>query len=196
VDHAKVATYGDILSGARSAGDSVAIIGAGGIGFDVAEFLVTPKAETNDAATFFDTWGVDSSFTVAGALKGDPLAPRPTTRKVTMLQRKAEKPGKSLGVSTGWILRNTLRKHGVEMLVGVSYDRIDDAGLHYTLDGKPEVLAVDTVVLCAGQESQSGLFETLQERGVAATMIGGAKEASELDALRAIDEGVRLAQSF
>jgi len=196
VEHAKVATYSEILSGARSAGDSVAIIGAGGIGFDVAEFLVTPKAETNDPATFFDTWGVDGSFASAGALKGDPLAPRPSARKVTMMQRKSEKPGKGLGVTTGWILRNTLRKHGVDILAGVNYDRIDDAGLHYTLEGNQHVLAVDTVVLCAGQESQDGLFEALQKSGVAVTMIGGAKEASELDALRAIDEGVRLAQTF
>ena len=194
VDHPKVATYAQILSGEVTAGKTVALIGAGGIGFDVAEYLVTPSNETADS--FFETWGVDSSFTAPGALRGDPLAPVAGARDVTVLQRKPGKPGKSLGVSTGWILRNALRKHGVEMLAGVSYERIDDAGLHIMLDGKPQVIAADTIVLCSGQEPVRDLHETLVGQGITATMIGGAKEASELDALRAISEGVRLAQTF
>ena len=194
IDHAKVATYAQILSGEREAGNTVAVIGAGGIGFDVAEYLVTKPAENIE--TFFNTWGVDGSFTAAGALNGDPLAPMEGARQVTVLQRKPAKPGKSLGVSTGWILRNALRKHGVEMLAGVTYERIDDAGLHITLDGKPQVIAADTIVLCSGQEPVRDLYAALVEQGIATTMIGGAKEASELDALRAIDEGVRLAQTF
>jgi len=194
IDHPSVATYAQILSGERTAGARVAVIGAGGIGFDVAEYLVTAPTLTTDA--FFDIWGVDGQFTAAGALNGDPLAAVTGTREVTVLQRKADKPGKSLGVSTGWILRNALRKHGVEMLAGVSYDLIDDAGLHIALNGEPQVIAADTVVLCSGQEPVRGLHEALKERGIDATLIGGAKEASELDALRAINEGVRLAQTF
>ena len=194
IDHPSVATYAQILSGERIAGDCVAVIGAGGIGFDVAEFLVTPSSE--NASTFFKTWGVDGDFATSGALAGNPLAPVPSARAVTVLQRKTDKPGKTLGVSTGWILRNTLHKHGVKFLGGVSYDLINDDGLHITLDGAPQVIAADTIVLCSGQESVRGLFDTLEAQGIKATMIGGAKEASELDALRAINEGVRLAQRF
>jgi 2,4-dienoyl-CoA reductase (NADPH2) len=113
-----------------------------------------------------------------------------------MLQRKAAKPGAGLGVSTGWILRNALRKHGVEAMGGVTYDRIDDAGLHILTDESPMIISADTIVLCTGQEPERALAEELAARGVTVTMIGGAKEAAELDALRAIDEGVRLAQSL
>jgi 2,4-dienoyl-CoA reductase (NADPH2) len=178
------------------AGDTVVVMGAGGIGHDVAEFLVTGSAEVHNADTFCETWGVDPEFAASGALVGDPLAPTPSRRKVVMLQRKTSKPGAGLGVSTGWILRNALRKHGVEALGGVVYDRIDDAGLHILMDGKPEVIAADTIVLCTGQEPERALAAALAARGVTVTMIGGAKEAAELDALRAIDEGVRLAQSL
>jgi len=194
IGHAKVATYAQILSGERTAGKRVAIIGAGGIGFDVAEYLVTAPDTTGEG--FYKTWGVDKNFATSGALDGDPLAPVTSAREVTVLQRKSEKPGKSLGVSTGWILRNALRKHGVEMRAGVSYDRIDDEGLHIVLDGQPKTIAADTIVLCSGQERVHALHDALLEKGVDADMIGGAKEASELDALRAINEGVRLAQSF
>ena len=196
IDHPSVATYAEILSGDRLAGDTVAVMGAGGIGHDVAEFLVTEPAETQNPDTFCDTWGVDPDFATSGALAGDPLAPKPSRRKVVMLQRKSSKPGAGLGVSTGWILRNALRKHGVEALGGVVYVRIDDAGLHILMDGKPRVIAADTIVLCTGQEPERALAEGLNARGATVTMIGGAKEAAELDALRAIDEGVRLAQSL
>ena len=196
VDHPSVATYAEILSGARAAGETVAVMGAGGIGHDVAEFLVTEPAEAHNTDAFCDTWGVDPKFATSGALAGDPLAPKPSRRKVVMLQRKASKPGTGLGVSTGWILRNALRKHGVEALGGVVYDRIDDAGLHIMVDGAPKIIAADTIVLCTGQEPERALAEDLIARGATVTMIGGAKEAAELDALRAIDEGVRLAQSL
>lgn len=196
IDHPKVANYTDVLSGRRQVGPTAAIMGSGGIGFDVAEFLVTPSSEVHRVGAFFRTWGVDQTFTSAGALVTDPLAPVEGKRKVTMLQRKATRPGKHLGVSTGWILRNALQKHGVETLAGVSYERIDDEGLHITMDGKPQLVAADTIVLCTGQDSEVGLYAGLMERGVPTTVIGGAKEAAELDALRAIDEGVRLAQSF
>jgi 2,4-dienoyl-CoA reductase (NADPH2) len=196
VDHPSVATYAEILSGARVAGDTVAVMGAGGIGHDVAEFLVTEPAEAHDTGAFCETWGVDPAFATSGALVGDPLAPKSSRRKVVMLQRKTSKPGAGLGVSTGWILRNALRKHGVEALGGVVYDRIDDAGLHILMDGEPKIIAADTIVLCTGQEPERALADELGARGVTVTMIGGAKEAAELDALRAIDEGVRLAQSL
>jgi 2,4-dienoyl-CoA reductase (NADPH2) len=196
IDHPKVATYAEILCGAREAGQTVAIMGAGGIGHDVAEFLVTHPAEVNENAAFFDTWGVDGQFRAVGALTGDPLAAVPAKRKVVMLQRKMAKPGQSLGVSTGWILRNALRKHGVETLAGVVYERIDDEGLHITWNGEPRTIAADTIVLCTGQEPERALYKALAARGVPASMIGGAAEAAELDALRAIDEGVRLAQSL
>lgn len=195
VDHHSVATYAEILSGDRVAGDVVAVMGAGGIGHDVAEFLVA-ETEPQSSAAFCETWGVDPDFATSGALAGDPLAPVPTRRKVVMLQRKASKPGAGLGVSTGWILRNALRKHGVEAMGGVVYDRIDDAGLHIFIDNEPKTIAADTIVLCTGQEPERTLAEDLSASGVNVTMIGGAKEAAELDALRAIDEGVRLAQSF
>jgi 2,4-dienoyl-CoA reductase (NADPH2) len=196
IDHPKVATYAEILSGERTAGKSVAIMGAGGIGFDVAELLVTPAVETNGSEAFFHTWGVDGSFSTPGALNADPLAPLNGARKVIMLQRKTSKPGDGLGVSTGWILRNALRKYGVEMLAGVSYERIDDQGLHIVIDGRRQVIAADTIVLCTGQESDHALHAALVERGISATVVGGAKEAAELDALRAIDEGIRVAQSL
>ena len=196
IDHPSVATYAEILSGNRAAGDTVVVMGAGGIGHDVAEFLVTEPAETHNTDAFCETWGVDPHFTTSGALAGDPLAPKPSRRKVVMLQRKTSKAGAGLGVSTGWILRNALRKHGVEALGGVVYDRIDDAGLHIVMDGEPKIIAADTIVLCTGQEPERALAEELIAQGVTVTMIGGAKEAAELDALRAIDEGVRLAQSL
>ncbi|WP_370269413.1 FAD-dependent oxidoreductase [Nioella sp.] len=196
VDHPSVATYAEILSGARAAGDTVAVMGAGGIGHDVAEFLVTEPAEAHDTDAFCKTWGVDPKFATSGALAGDPLAPKSSRRKVVMLQRKTSKPGAGLGVSTGWILRNALRKHGVAALGGVVYERIDDAGLHILMDGEPKIIAADTIVLCTGQEPERALADELGARGVTVTMIGGAKEAAELDALRAIDEGVRLAQSL
>jgi 2,4-dienoyl-CoA reductase (NADPH2) len=196
IEHPKVATYAEILSGAREAGQTVAVMGAGGIGHDVAEFLVAPAAEANEVAAFFQTWGVDGQFRSVGALSGDPLAEMPKRRKVVMLQRKASRPGQRLGVSTGWILRNSLRKHGIETLAGVTYERIDDHGLHITFNGETRTIAADTIVLCTGQESERALDEVLATRGVPASIIGGAAEAGELDALRAIDEGVRLAQSL
>ena len=196
IDHPNVVTYAQILSGEREAGQSVAVMGAGGIGHDVAEFLVTPAAEADEVAAFFQTWGVDGRFRNDGGLAGDPLADMPAKRKVVMLQRKTSKPGEGLGVSTGWILRNALRKHGVEMLAGVTYQRIDDEGLHVTSNGETRVITADTIVLCTGQVSERALYEELALRGVRSTIIGGAAEAAELDALRAINEGHRLAQSL
>jgi 2,4-dienoyl-CoA reductase (NADPH2) len=176
----------------------VAVIGAGGIGFDVAEYLLHEDARSEPPGAaierFQQEWGVDPSPASAGGLRGAAQAePR---REVTLLQRKPEKPGRTLGVSTGWALKLGLARERVRMLSGCRYDRIDDAGLHISVDGEAQTLAVDHVIVCAGQESERSLHDELRARGVAADLIGGADVAEELDALRAIDQGTRLAWSF
>jgi 2,4-dienoyl-CoA reductase (NADPH2) len=191
-----------LLSGRRHAGHKVAIVGAGGIGFDVAEYLCHsrpdegPKARGLDIQAFQREWNIDPSLTQPGGLAGDPLAPRRSPREITLLQRKATRPGVGLGVSTGWILRSSLAKRDVKILAGVSYQRIDDAGLHIVVDGVPRIIKADTIVICAGQTSNRELFDELSAAGVEAHVIGGAKEASELDAMRAVEEGVRIAQAL
>jgi 2,4-dienoyl-CoA reductase (NADPH2) len=202
IDHPKVVFYNDLLSGACHAGRKVAIVGAGGIGFDVAEYLChsqpdeAPTARGLDIAGFQREWNIDASLTQPGGLTGDPLAPRKSPREITMLQRKATRPGLGLGVSTGWILRSSLAKRDVGIIAGVTYERIDDSGLHILVDGTPRVIDADTIVICAGQESNRGLFDELNATGVEAYVVGGAKEASELDAMRAVEEGVRIAQAL
>jgi 2,4-dienoyl-CoA reductase (NADPH2) len=202
IDHPKVVLYSDLLSGKRHAGRKVAIIGAGGIGFDVAEYLChsqpgeAPNARGMDVSEFQKEWNVDASLAQAGGLNGDPLAPRQSPREITMLQRKASRPGINLGVSTGWILRSSLAKRNVRIMAGVTYQRIDDGGLHIVVDGALQVIEADTIVICAGQESNRGLFDELHAAGIEAHLIGGAKEAAELDAMRAVDEGVRIAQAL
>ncbi len=196
IAHASVVSYLDILTGRVHAGQRVAIIGSGGIGFDVAEYLThsDDAGQSNgDVATFLETWAVDRNIATPGGLAGDPLGPRDAPRQVVMLQRKASKPGAGLGVSSGWILRNGLRKRGVEMLADVHYERIDDAGLHVTVSDKPRLIEADTIVVCAGQTSNRSLSDGLQGAGITAHLIGGAKEAVELDAMRAIEDGIRLA---
>ena len=202
IDHPKVVFYNDLLSGKRHAGRKVAVIGAGGIGFDVAEYLCHsqpeegPKARGLDIAAFQAEWNIDASLTQPGGLSGDPLAPRQSPREITVLQRKVTRPGANLGVSTGWILRSSLAKRDVKIIGGVTYERIDDKGLHILIEGVPRLIEADTIVICAGQESNRGLFDELQAAGMEAHVIGGAKEASELDAMRAVDEGVRVAQKL
>jgi len=202
IEHPKVVTYTDLLSGKRNAGRRVAIIGAGGIGFDVAEYLCHsepsegPKARGLDLAEFQAEWNVDASLEKPGGLLGNPLAPRPPTREITILQRKASRPGATLGVSTGWILRSSLAKRSVKIITGVTYRGIDNAGLHVLIDGAPHVIEADTVVICAGQEPNRSLFDALQAGGIETHLIGGAKEAAELDAMRAVDEGVRVAHAL
>ena len=192
IDHAKVISYPELLSGRRSAGAKVAVIGAGGIGYDVAEYLLHHGAETPEQ--FQAEWGVDPSEQSAGGLKPEaPVAPR---REVTVLQRKPEKPGRTLGMTTGWALKARLARQQVRFLTGCEYQRIDDAGLHVRIAGEARVLAVDHVVICAGQDSERGLHDELQAAGIDAALIGGAERADELDALRAIDQGTRLAWSF
>jgi 2,4-dienoyl-CoA reductase (NADPH2) len=197
IDHPKVIGYADLLAGRARAGRRVAVVGAGGIGFDVAEYLLHDQAGAAPAdpvKAFHAEWGVDASPESIGGL--GPETPLPAAREVTLVQRKPGKPGRTLGLSTGWALKARLARHAVRMLAGVAYERIDDAGLHLVLDGVPTLLAVDTVVVCAGQEPEAGLHEALRAVGIEAGLIGGAERAAELDALRAIDQGTRLAWTF
>jgi 2,4-dienoyl-CoA reductase (NADPH2) len=183
--------YIDVLNGAP-VGRRVAVVGAGGIGFDVAEFLVhRGVSPTLDPALWRKEWGVGDPAEVRGGLV-EP-EPEPPAREVWLLQRKAEKPGRGLGKTTGWIHRAALAAKGVKMIGGVSYRRIVDDGLVVLRDGVEELIPVDSVVLCAGQESARGLADELAAAGIAAHVIGGADVAAELDAKRAIDQGARLA---
>lgn len=183
--------YADVLNGAP-VGRRVAVIGAGGIGFDVAEYLVhRGVSPALDPALWRREWGVGDPAEVRGGLVA--AQPEPAAREVWLLQRKAEKPGRGLGKTTGWIHRAALAAKGVKMIGGVSYRRITDAGLVVLRDGVEEVIAVESVVLCAGQEPTRGLADALAAEGIAAHVIGGADVAAELDAKRAIDQGARLA---
>ncbi|MEZ3179628.1 NADPH-dependent 2,4-dienoyl-CoA reductase [Streptomyces pimonensis] len=195
VDHRSVLGYLDVLRDGAPVGDRVAILGAGGIGFDVAEFLTDggDKAHENPE-TYFRRWGVDLDHRAPGGL-AVPERPAPP-RTVHLLQRKASKVGAGLGRTTGWIHRTELRHRGVTMVPGVRYDRIDDAGLHVTVDGESTVLEVDTVVLCTGQEPRRDLYEELVAAGRPVHLIGGADVAAELDAKRAIKQGTELAAAL
>lgn len=186
--------YIEVLNGA-AVGRRVAVIGAGGIGFDVAEYLVAGgHSPTLSPQDWRREWGVgDPALTPGGLAAPAPDAP---ARQVWLLQRKAEKPGRGLGKTTGWIHRAALQAKGVKMLGGVSYDRITEEGLWITRGGEAELLPVDDVVLCAGQISERGLYERLIAAGLKAHVIGGADVATELDAKRAIDQGARLAAAL
>jgi len=192
IDHPKVAGYADILLGRREAGRRVAVIGAGGIGFDVSEFLTSdgPSPATHPER-FYDEWGIDPGYGQRGGLKPAHLEPAP--RKVVMMQRKTSKVGDGLGKTTGWIHRTALKQRGVAMVPGVTYRRIDDEGVHVEVDGKASVVPADTVVLCAGQQPLRELADALQAAGREVHLIGGADEAAELDAKRAIRQGAELA---
>jgi 2,4-dienoyl-CoA reductase (NADPH2) len=188
VDHPKVLSYIDVLLEGAEVGDRVALIGAGGIGFDVAEYL-SHQGEKQDEAAFLREWGVDPTISTRGGLAPDGPKPAPARRTIYLLQRKAEKLGKRLGKTTGWIHRLELRHRGVEMIGGVQYKAIDDEGLHIEVEGESRLLAVDSVVICAGQLSRRGLAAELETAGLPVHVIGGAKLAAELDAKRAILEG-------
>ncbi len=190
-DHPKVARYIDIIEGRREAGRRVAIVGAGGIGFDVAELLSHGASSASDIDHFRDEWGIDSTYAVRGGLKKP--ADEPPPRQIWLLQRKTSKVGDGLAKTTGWIRRTLLKRRHIKMLAGVSYEKIDDAGLHIRLGDQSQVLDVDTVVMCAGQEPRRELLDDLKKAGVAVSLIGGADVAAELDAKRAIDQGTRTA---
>ncbi|WP_395359027.1 FAD-dependent oxidoreductase [Streptomyces sp. YH02] len=194
-DHPSVLSYLDVLRDGAPVGERVAIIGAGGIGFDVAEFLTDGgEGASQDPETYFRQWGVDTSYENRGGLRAPERGAPP--RQVHLLQRKESKVGAGLGKTTGWIHRTELKHRGVAMVAGVSYDRIDDEGLHVTIGGEQQLLPVDTVVLCAGQEPRRDLYEELVAAGRVAHLIGGADVAAELDAKRAIDQGTRLAATL
>ncbi|MEV0937691.1 FAD-dependent oxidoreductase [Streptomyces phaeochromogenes] len=195
VDHPSVVGYLDVLRDGAPVGDRVAILGAGGIGFDVAEYLTDGGDKASeDPATYFRHWGVDMDYRAPGGL-GTPEWPAPP-RTVHLLQRKTSKVGGGLGKTTGWIHRTELKHRGVTMVPGVQYDRIDDAGLHVTVDGQASVLPVDTIVLCTGQEPRRDLYEALRADGRSVHLIGGADVAAELDAKRAIKQGTELAAAL
>ncbi|HET7562869.1 MAG TPA: FAD-dependent oxidoreductase [Rhodanobacteraceae bacterium] len=194
-DHPMVLGYHDAVMGLRPIGKRVAIIGAGGIGFDVAEFLTQdPPSPSTDIARWTREWGIDTTLEQRGGL-GKPNA-EASPREVWLLQRSAGRPGKRLNKTTGWVHRAALKAKGVKMLGGAAYEKIDDAGLHLSIDGKPQTLAVDNVIVCAGQESNRTLADALHQLGVTVHVIGGADVAAELDAKRAIRQATELAASL
>ncbi|MFT5382735.1 MAG: 2,4-dienoyl-CoA reductase (NADPH2) [Saprospiraceae bacterium] len=192
IDHPKVLYYTDVLRHQKEVGASVAIIGAGGIGFDVAEYLSHEGVPTSqNIPAFMKEWGVDMAYGNRGALTES--SPEPSGREIFLLQRSKGKLGAGLGKTTGWIHRSSLKMKKVNMIAMVDYQKIDDEGLHILMAGKPMTLAVDHVIICAGQEPMRDLLEPLQRVGINTHLIGGADEAKELDAKRAIDQGLRLA---
>jgi 2,4-dienoyl-CoA reductase (NADPH2) len=194
-DHPMVLGYHDAVMGTRAIGKRVAIIGAGGIGFDVAEYLTQPPpSSTTDIARWTREWGVDTTLEHRGGL--DKPEAEASPREVWLLQRSPGRPGRRLNKTTGWVHRAALKAKGVKMIGGVTYEKIDDAGLHVTLGGKPQTLAVDNVIICAGQESNRTLADELIALGLTVHVIGGADVAAELDAKRAIRQATELAATL
>ena len=192
IDHPKVLSYIQVLKERVPVGKRVAIIGAGGIGFDTAEYLSHEgESASLNPQKFYDEWGIDTTYAHVGGLKQPEL--EKSEREIYLLQRKTAAVGAGLGKTTGWIHRTGLKHRDVKMIAGASYDKVDDQGLHITVDGQTTVLEVDHVVICAGQESYTAMYEQLKADGKNVHLIGGAKEAGELDAKRAIRQGAELA---
>jgi 2,4-dienoyl-CoA reductase (NADPH2) len=192
-----VLTYQDLIWKKQPVGQTVALIGAGGIGFDCAEFLAhSPNSipTSLNKAAFFEQWGIDTSYTNRGAVK--PKTSERSARKIYLLQRSATKMGKGLGKTTGWIHRKSLNHKGIEMLTGVDYKAITETGLVINIDGEERTLEVDNVILCSGQISNDELYDALKIQNVNVHLIGGALLAAEIDAKKAIDDGVRLAHTL
>lgn len=198
VEHPKVVTYLDAILERKPVGNSVAVIGAGGIGFDVSELLTHSGASTSlDTEAFWKEWGIDLGLTARGGVAGVQPQPAAAARQVYLLQRKKSKVGAGLGKTSGWVHRAGLRTRQVEMIPAVEYLRIDDEGLHISVaGGEPQVLPVDNVILCAGQTPLRELQGDLEDAGVAVHLVGGADVAAELDAKRAIDQGSRVAAAI
>ncbi|MFV5345052.1 NADPH-dependent 2,4-dienoyl-CoA reductase [Acinetobacter oleivorans] len=192
IEHPKVLSYLQVLKERVPVGQRVAIIGAGGIGFDTAEYL-THEGESGslNPEKFYEEWGIDTQYEHVGGLKQPKV--ETSEREIYLLQRKTAVVGAGLGKTTGWIHRAGLKNRQVKMLAGVQYNKVDDQGLHITIDGQPSVLEVDHVVICAGQESFTAMYDQLKTDGKNVHLIGGAKEAGELDAKRAIRQGAELA---
>ncbi|GGH33718.1 2,4-dienoyl-CoA reductase [Cribrihabitans marinus] len=199
-DRDNVLSYVDVLRHKRPVGQRVAVVGAGGIGFDVSEFLLHEgESPTESLPLWMKEWGVSDPAEHRSGLSPKGPQPEPPARHVTLLQRKAERHGKRLGKTTGWIHRAALKMKAVEFVGGVNYERIDAAGLHVSFGEareNPTLIEADTIVLCAGQLSERSLADTLAQRGVTPHVIGGADVAAELDAKRAIDQGTRLAAAL
>jgi 2,4-dienoyl-CoA reductase (NADPH2) len=192
-----VLTYQDLIWKKHKVGQTLALIGAGGIGFDCAEFLAhkpNTLPTSLDKKAFFEEWGIDTSYKNRGAIK--PKKPATSARKIYLLQRSTTKMGKGLGKTTGWIHRKSLLDKGIEMLTGVEYKEITDKGLLININGKEKTLEVDNVIICSGQISNNELYNLLKNQNVNVHIIGGALLAAEIDAKRAIDEGVRLAHTL
>ena len=197
IEHPKVLSYLDVLRDKAPVGEKVAIIGCGGIGFDTAMYLSQSGIATSqNIGEFCAEWGIDTSLQNAGGLRPEGMQLAKSPRQIVMLQRKTSKPGDGLGKTTGWIHRATLLARGVKMIPGVSYQRIDDAGLHVTIGGESQVLNVDHVIICAGQDPRRELADPLRAAGKTVHLIGGCDVALELDARRAIAQGTRLALSI
>ena len=191
IDHPKVMNYVDVIANKKPVGQKVAIIGAGGIGFDTAEYLThSGESTSQNIPAFMKEWGIDMSFASRSGIEGVTAQPEPSPREVYLLQRKVSKVGSGLGKTTGWIHRAGLTMKGVRMMPGVDYQRIDDQGLHITVGDESKVLPVDNVIICAGQDPLRELADGLT---MPCHLIGGADVASELDAKRAINQGTRLA---
>ncbi|WP_249672785.1 NADPH-dependent 2,4-dienoyl-CoA reductase [Pseudomonas abieticivorans] len=195
IEHAKVLSYLDVLKAGKPVGQKVAVIGAGGIGFDVSEFLVHQGVSTSqDREAFWKEWGIDTALQARGGVAGIKAQPHAPARQVYLLQRKKTKVGDGLGKTTGWIHRTGLKNKQVQMLNSVEYLKIDDAGLHIRIgEGEPQLLPVDNVIICAGQDPLRELQDGLVAAGQSVHLIGGADVAAELDAKRAINQGSRLA---
>ncbi|MFW2368295.1 MAG: FAD-dependent oxidoreductase [Desulforhopalus sp.] len=193
-DRGNVALYSEVLTGEKRIGDRVAIIGAGGIGFDMATYLLAGESGPESVEDFMDEWGVDMEYAGEGGLKKS--EEKSPARKIYLLQRKKSKPGAGLGKTTGWIHRSLLKKNGVTMLNGVEYLGVSDQGLLIRQGDREQLLEVDDVVICAGQLSELTLAEELDGRGISYHLIGGAKKAGELDAQRAIAEGTEVADQL
>ena len=194
IDHPKVVGYMDAILGKKPIGQKVAIMGAGGIGFDVAELVSHAGVSAAlDIDVFAREWGIDFKNHPRGGVTGVEPHVETSGREVTLMQRKTDALGRNLGRTTGWTHRLSLQRRGVKMVGGVDYLKIDDAGLHTTVNGEPKLFDVDTIIVCAGQTSMRKLYDDLQARGLKAAIVGGAYEAAELDAKRAIDQACRLA---
>ena len=194
VKHSKVVSYVDVLKDKVKLGKKVALMGAGGIGFDVAEYITHEgKSTALDTSAFMNEWGVDMQLDARGGVEGIKAEKPKNPREVYLLQRKSSKVGAGLGKTTGWVHRFTLRNKNVKMINGVEYNKIDDHGLHCTKKDKTTVLDVDHVVICAGQVSNTDLLDDIKQVNPNVQLVGGAFKAAELDAKEAINQAVRMA---